>query len=369
MIDEFGQPPPPVRVIQCFRLGEYLQAEVPRLVAAVNSGLRQAPDFIAESHRPKYLALVGPSERTELQEFTPPPATPSRLTEMAASFHLGEYFTAPGILRSEGLAPTDPVIEAQVKAVQEAKGTSHFETSAGFSVFGIPVVQVGVAADWPDVFRENERDADNIHLHNLGALTALIRFANGSGIAAPVLPGFIGTVLVQEGQVASIAYAPVEGTPRYIDYLNDAAEVERRRAFAAVAMGHGYFRVEKGQAKSFAGFVRELKAFDPVLGLFAAYAYAQAGLQDDVEDVHAYMAKENVPMLFDVAMLANGWLGPVAPFCPLLRQSWATLAGRNIPPNPLLDRAGPYLLPGLWTTFKPEGMAMLFEALNRGEIQ
>src|ERR1019366_289583 len=186
----------------------------------------------------------------------------------------------------------------------------------------------------------------NIRVHNLGAQTALIRFADGSGIAAPVPPGFIGTILVQEGQVVSIAYAPAEGTHRYADYLSDAAEVEKRRAFAAVAMRHGYFRVEKEQARSFAGFLRGLKAFDPVLGLFATYAYAQAGLLEDVENVHEYMAKENVPILFDVAMLADRWSGRIAPFCPLLRQSWATLAGHNIPPNPLLDRVAPYLLPG-----------------------
>jgi hypothetical protein len=134
-----------------------------------------------------------------------------------------------------------------------------------------------------DVFEE--RDAYHVRVHNEQARTGLIQFENGSGVALPVLPGFVGTVLVEDDEVASIAYVPAIGTNRYFDY--DATEVEKRRAFASVAMSHGYFRVEPQNTEAFARYVRELKSFDPILGLFAAYAYAQVGLQGYVASVYA----------------------------------------------------------------------------------
>ena len=46
------------------------------------------------------------------------------------------------------------------------------------------------------------------------------------------------------------------------------------------------------------------KSFDPTLGLYAAYAYAQSGNYPEVLSVFRYMRRDPAPVLFDVAMLA-----------------------------------------------------------------
>jgi hypothetical protein len=278
------------------------------------------------------------------------------LAQKAAAYNLEQYFERPG---GPPIGPPprfqESTFSAEVDRIQGARGRATFETRVGFTILGTPVARTTTTGP-SDVFETN---GDwHIRLYNEHARTGLVQFANGSGVALPVLPGFVGTVLVQEDEIVSIAYAPAVGTPRYYEY--DQNEVEKRRAFASAAMSRGYFRVNATNAQRFAGYVRELKGFDPILGLFAAYAYSQAGLQDQVEDVYRYMAAEGVPMLVDVAMLANNWEKPVAPFCPLLRQSWALGAAQAMPILPLLEGVRPHLQPGLWTHFNQAGMDLLF---------
>jgi hypothetical protein len=365
-IDEFDSPPPPIRVIQCFRAGEHLQAEVPRRLADADPRLNQTPDYIAESHRPKYLILVGPAEG----DFglsappSPPQPRPTPLIERAAAYDLDHYFERQDGLSVGSRPPIqDSQFSSDVDRIQSARGRDTFETRVGFTVLGTSVERAATAGPI-DTFETN---GDwHIRVYNEHAHTGLVEFTNESGVALPVLPGFVGTVLVQENEILSIAYAPAVGTRRYAEY--DRLEVEKRRAFASAAMSHGYFRINAASAPRFAGYVRGLKSFDPILGLFAAYAYSQAGLQDQVEDVYRYMADEDVPMLLDVAMLANKWEKPVAPFCPLLRQSWAIGAAQDMPTVPLLEAVTPHLRPGLWTSFNRTGMNLLFAELNRGRL-
>jgi hypothetical protein len=365
-IDEFDSPPPPIKVIQCFRAGEHLQTEVPRRLADADPRLNQTPDYIAESHRPKYLILVGPGggDFGLGAPAIPPQPSPMPLAKKAAAYNLEQYFERPG---GPPIGPPtrfqDSPFSAEVDRIQSARGRATFETGVGFTILGTPVARIATRGP-NDVFETN--DDWHIRLYDEQARTGLVQFANGSGVALPVLPGFVGTVLVQEDEIVSIAYAPAVGTPRYYGY--DLNEVEKRRAFASAAMSRGYFRVNAANAQRFAGYVRELKGFDPILGLFAAYAYSQAGLQDQVEDVYRFMAAEDVPMLFDVAMLANKWEKPVAPFCPLLRQSWAIGAAQAMPILPSLEAVTPHLKPGLWTRFNQTGMDILFADFERSGL-
>jgi hypothetical protein len=80
------------------------------------------------------------------------------------------------------------------------------------------------------------------------------------------------------------------------------------------------------------------------------------------------MADEGVPMLFDVAMLANRWEGPIAPFCPLLRQSWAIVEAQAMPIFPFVEAVTPHLRPGLWTRFNQVGMNLLFAEFERSGL-
>ena len=70
------------------------------------------------------------------------------------------------------------------------------------------------------------------------------------------------------------------------------------------------FHIGPGQAQSFADKVRQLKVFDPTLGLYAAYAYAGAGVDWQVQSVAEYMKRDLGCELFDVAMLAQRETSP-----------------------------------------------------------
>lgn len=208
------------------------------------------------------------------------------------------------------------------------------------------------------------------------AQSILIRFADGRGIALGVLPGLIGTIVVETGRVLTVNYTPSRHTERYGIYEAVSNELEKRRAFAAVASRNGLFRIERGEETEMAEVLREFKSIDPTLGLYACYAYAQAGEFGEIESVYDYMSQEPEPIPFDVALLANRLRRPgmtglhsTAPFCPMLTQGWALLESfGTLLPQPVAE-AGKHLVPGLWTTFTSEGMDILWSAMERGEIK
>src|SRR5437016_1960696 len=97
----------------------------------------------------------------------------------------------------------DSPFSAEVDRIQSARGKATFETRVEFTILGAPVARVATKGP-SDVFETN---GDwHILLYDDQARTGLVQFANGSGLALPVLPGFVGTVLVQADEIVSIAY-------------------------------------------------------------------------------------------------------------------------------------------------------------------
>ena len=88
-----------------------------------------------------------------------------------------------------------------------------------------------------------------------------------------VLPGFIGTIVVEDNRVVTVNYTPSRYTEKYCEYIQVKEEVDKRRAFVAVAALNGSFRIADNQAFEGARYLRMLKSLDPTLGLYAAYAY------------------------------------------------------------------------------------------------
>jgi hypothetical protein len=160
---------------------------------------------------------------------------------------------------------------------------------------------------------------------------------------------------------------------RWADYQQHRPRLERLRATVASAARFGVFRVERDQASAVADEIRYMKSIDPTLGLYAAYAYSDAGLGDKVRSVQAYMRSDLNADLFDVAMLAGTLTGsqygpPVVPFCPMLGQGWGLLRVRGVRLPQALLRAADHLRPALWTTFEPTGMDIIQEAFQKGEL-
>jgi hypothetical protein len=262
----------------------------------------------------------------------------------------------------------------------EAKGRESFETRTGFSVIGIAVERAVVTASGCDVFEENR--AYHVRVHNEGderrSRSALVQIKGGSVIPLAVLPGYIGTVVVEGGRVVTVTYLPSRQTPKHSEYQYAADEIEKRRAFVAVAARNGSFRLEGGmEAMESARYLRTLKAIDPTLGLYSAYAYAQAGDFEGIESVFEYMSYEPEPVLFDVAMLANKLdvaarnrdrLPKVTPFCPMLTQGWAFVDVNEVWLPAAVRRARENLRPGLWTTFGKRGVAKLWSYVEDGGV-
>lgn len=256
----------------------------------------------------------------------------------------------------------------------------HFETQTGFAVTGANVVRVAspkVPAEvlTPQLVRLHPAAVD------VPAASLLIEFDGGTGTVLPALRGYVGHIFVDSGAVTNVNYVPSSNGPRWNHYQYVRQDVEALRAAVAAAASLGVFRIEPRDAGAFAGRIRQLKVFDPALGLYAAYAYASAGIEDEVDSVLDYMRDDLAAELFDVAMLARrgvrprelgvGAAGelPIVPFCPMLRQGWPLLSVRGVQLSDAARQAREWLLPALWTTFAREGVKLLHKAIERGDFQ
>lgn len=372
-------------VVPSWELKPYLEQEVPDVAASVHIKLQQEPDIRVESHPPNYLAEFTRPSPTPIPR-TGLPTGPEQVTfrHVLRSLKDDRYFQ--GHIQDGSLPPNTKVIAERSKMagainrLMEAKGRESFETRTGFSVIGTVVERAVVTASGCDVFEEN--GAYQVRVHNDGdereSRSALVQIKGGSVIPLAVLPGYIGTVVVEGGRVVTVTYLPSRHTPKHSEYQYAADEIEKRRAFVAVAARNGSFRLEGGmEAMESARYLRTLKAIDPTLGLYSAYAYAQAGDFEGIESVFEYMSYEPEPVLFDVAMLANKLVVParnrdrlskVTPFCPMLTQGWAFVDVNEVWLPAVVRSARKNLRPGLWTTFGKRGVAKLWSYVEDGGV-
>jgi hypothetical protein len=114
---------------------------------------------------------------------------------------------------------------------------------------------------------------------------------------------------------------------------------------------------------------------DPTLGVYAAYAYSEAGLPGQIQSVRSIMRDEMGIDLFDVAMLADALNGravtgsPTFPFCPMLSQGWNLIRVKDVRLESIVNSARDDLRQALWTTFGPRGISLLASALANGSLR
>lgn len=364
-------------VVSSRTLKPWLEREVAQSLQAVSIALNQVPELRVESQRPKYLALLPTSPpQTPLVFNAPPPASPpsaeKTLRSLADQYNLGEFFAPQMEIRSVAPPAGDArtaAFNADVQRLVTVQGRQSFETQTGFTIVGTPILDAVLEGvpDGCDVFEENGAMHVRVRIGESSG-SVVIRFADGSGTCLVALPGYIGTATVEGGRVVNVSYTPARNSPRWHDYVNQQVEVEKRRAFVAVAARSGILKLKRDRAASLADYVRELKTLDPTLGIYASYAYSQAGMIDEVESVFDWMARDwQVPVPFDVALLANRLANPgrarVAGRTPMLTQGWALLH-EGLPIDQGLLQASNYTLPALWTTLSAEGVAFLTAMLN-----
>jgi hypothetical protein len=297
-----------------------------------------------------------------------------------ARFELGQVIAIdPG---SAALTPairqtaTSSGFDASVALVGlgETQAPDHFETKTGVSVTGVEVKSgIGVAVGAELLTRAGKPALVRLHPGPQRKGSLILRFADGSGTVLAAVEGYIGSVVVDDGRVVNVSYVPSANNVRWAFYEQQRPRLERLRATVAAAARFGVFHVDRDRASTVAGEIRYMKSIDPTLGLYAAYAYADAGLQDHVRSVQAYMREDLHADLFDVAMLADSLSRtrhgpPFVPFCPMLSQGWGLLRVKDVPLPHAVSEAADHLRSALWTTFEPAGMDIIEEAFHRGDL-
>jgi hypothetical protein len=356
----------------------------------------QLPEFILESVE----AYVGRVERAPQSRETGgleglrrggAPAKPkrSRPAATAPSVAVVARRAIDAASRGEGTAAAAAAVDSinqsfgigdAIVRFSSPSPVDHFESRTGFSVTGARVV------DAKSTLFSADRLGDQLVRLNPDqgdppSASVLIQFEGGNGTVLPGLRGYIGHVFVDGSGVANVNYVPSANTLRWQDYQYVRERVEALRATVAAAAGLGVFRIAPQEARSFGDMIRDPKAFDPTLGLYAAYAYASAGLEGDVQSVLHFMRDDLHAELFDIAMLGRRGVRPreadpaqanalpILPFCPMLRQGWSLLAVREAELPDAVRNARDWLLPSLWTTFAPEGVSLLKQAIERGDFR
>jgi hypothetical protein len=385
--------PDGTQIITSWRLKDYLQSTVPVEVARADIRLRQIPDVrVGARQPPKFFARVDPATPiAKTIQFMPPVET----FEMAVGA-LGAELLPPGEFVPSSAVGRIPFgylakelgLMTAVDQIVMARGREHFETETGFTVHGADVTAVHASSQWTVDAPFRETAASGAHHVRVAAANAasdvhpstiLLELDNKTGVALAILPGFVGSLVVEGGRVVSVSYVPSANTDRFAEYQIRARELERMKGFAAVAARNGQFVVTNEDAVTFANRIRQAKGIDPTMGIYAAYAYAQVGQYKDVHSVFSFMQNDDprIPVPFDVVMLAtrsepNAHAQPFArpaPFGPLLSQGWALLLPGDAMHKPIHEEVRPHLLPSLWTTFDAEGVAIAAAALARGDIQ
>lgn len=263
-------------------------------------------------------------------------------------------------------------------AVEQAPKS--FETETGLFVSGTDVDEVHVAAGMGHVELAPEKGPGVIRLAPVShqPYSAAIRFAGGAGTVVAALPGYIGTIVVDDGRVVSVSY--LRSGTRTTDSDEDSRLAELRELVATSAR-FGTFRIpgtgdeQRDRAEALGNKIRMLKSIDPTLGIYSAYAYSEADLVNKIQSVHSFMGSDIGGEIFDVALLAGVLRdrvpeerAGVAPFCPMLSQGWGLLRISNVQLDPRIDAARDHIEPALWTTFRPAGMDIVLDAMQSGGV-
>jgi hypothetical protein len=377
-------PTPQCWVVPAWRMRNFLEKEVPDAAAAVSIRLVQTPEIRVESHLPNCLL--------ECPTYTPPKGgiglfPPPQVRAPSSVSLLDEIDKLPDDpTLGTGKEPQDkgpsvlarPGLQEAARKLIKARGRESFETRTGFTILGTRVMRATAGRVKVDIFEENSAQQVRVHWNEQpqrgGSL--LLQFQEGIATIVAIIPGYIGTIVVDRNRVVNISYLPSRDNDSYLDYQLRADDIHKRHAYIAAAARQGVFKIEASHAETMADYLRSFKSIDPTLGLYSAYAYVQAGAIDAAKSVYGYMLSSNQPVLFDVALLAgelpaaSNLIGmrAIAPLCPMLTQGWAMLGTRDESLPASVRKARQYLSPSLWTTFAPEAVEILWQEVEKGML-
>lgn len=383
------------------RLKRFLEREVPRRAQQIKITLNQRPDaqvtsgdeiFIAKAARTTKAALLGAASslrHVAAQKFSAVGLQGIMKTE---EIEIKKYPQATQDLGAKtGFTKAQVEMSMQIKQGQKFAGALPATQGTGFLVSGQPIKEALLLLDGKmQPFRRLDAQAIAADVPPGRAASALIQFADGSSTVVAALHDFAGHIVVAGNGVINVSYVRRGGRV-------DPYRLNELHASVATAARFGVFRIEreewgsKGTVSVLAsskGTVPVLASVgadklveskdnevDPTLGVYAAYAYSEAGIEHEVASVRSIMRRGLDFDLFDTAML-SGALGKkgatlrtCAPFCPMLAQGWALLRVNNVQLPKEIQSCRDYLRPALWTTLEPKGTDLLLDALRSGRLE
>ncbi len=377
-----------IDVIPNKRLKRYLEREVPLRAQRINIQLNQRPDAMVTSDDDVYIAKAA---KTTLAAST---GTATGLRHIAAAnlgdvglrgivqvgprkdSELAAYRQATRDLDAKtGFSKAQSEVASQMKDVEAFARTLPGAFTTGFLVSGQPVRSAFLIVEGaPRPFERLGDRAIAASVPRGRAASALIEFADGTSTLVAALYGFAGNIVAARNGVINVSYVPRHGgyDPKRLNDLH---------ASVATAARFGVFRIEreeggpKNAGSRLADTVRMMKDVDPTLGLYAAYAYSEAGEQRGVASVRGIMRSDLGVDLFDTAMLSGALarreatLRNCAPFCPMLAQGWALLRVNKVELPKEIEALRDHLRPALWTTLEPQGTRLLLDALHSGRLR
>ena len=366
-----------LQVVPNRKLKKYLDTEVPKKIQAVSIALNQRPDSKVLSDDSIYIARVASDERVG----GPTPGV--SLTDVAR-VEIGAAEHGP---------PISPMNMGAVRALRDSSGfgaardvivearglLTELPSRSGFTVSGQLVKSVttrpgietrikhSTAAGSPSSLVE-------IDLGSVPSASVALRFADDTGTVLAALGDYVGNVVVDKSGVRNVSYVPSKNSPLRSYYEHEAERLEQLRASVATAAQFGVFRFDGSKetrtraATAMADRIRVLKSIDPTLGVYAAYAYDDAGLRDKVKSVQYYLRDALHVDLYDVALLGrsenmNGFNPKFTPCCPMLSQGWGLLRVKNASLPESLAPARDHLRVSLWNSLDSDGIKIIEDAL------
>lgn len=381
-------------------LESVLQARVDAILDGVDGNPIQDLDTNVPSADHIYIARVrekAPPAPGEPPPAAPPPRLPtapggpSGVERPAYAARRGSVRMVPGRAAADAVSDTLRGVSTSIAALAGVKRdeidkripdprADHFETETGFIIRGARLADAAVS---PNARSEvellntaNDPRGDAVRVHPSEAtLPVVVRLADGRCAVLAALRGYLGHAQFDKDGLANVAYVPSSNNWRWGAYNARRDDIDRLRALVALAVEHNAFRVRsEKEAGQLAERIRVEKALDPTLGLYAAYAFAQAGIDAQVRDILRYMREDLGGVdLFDVLMLSGEAAGrmsanPPVPFCPMLTQGWNLLRAYGVQLPEVLARASQFLSNSLWSTFTGRGASIVFNAIKSGEL-
>lgn len=382
LVEKLPDSTPAQAIITSRSLKPYLETQVPLEAAAIHIQLQQQPQVRVETASPKYFAVTA--------------AAPSS-QELFGYQHEFRYIYRNYPVKGSRAVVLPPVASTrpplanparELAAAEFARETAQLRahpghlpvaTTTGFMLVGV-WAEIIVAPGWnidhpakpsqapPAQYIRLTRQSEAV----VEPGSILLQFRGGTGTLLAILPGFIGSVTVAEGRVLNVNYLPALTTARFQAYSNGAAEQEKVKAVVAVRARYGEFNPASQPVLPFATWLQVPHGFDPTLGLYVAYGYAQRGQYDEVATVRRWLVEDpGLPLLFDLELLAGRHPVTLAPpvrapmpLAPLLTQGWALLTPDSPLYQPLHAQLRVHLLPALWTTYTAAGIAIAHAALQ-----